>query len=70
MYRALNLLVSTFVLAFSSGALNAADTPVDFAREILPVLSNKCFVCHGPDSKKKDLLRLDSFEGATRDLGG
>jgi len=69
-YRALNLLVSTFVLAFSSGAINAADTPVDFAREILPVLSNKCFVCHGPDSKKKDLLRLDSFEGATRDLGG
>ena len=43
---------------------------MDFAREILPVLSNKCFVCHGPDSKKKDLLRLDSFEGATRDLGG
>ena len=70
MYRALNLLVSTVVLAFSSGTLNAADTPVDFAREILPVLSNKCFVCHGPDSKKKDLLRLDSFEGATRDLGG
>jgi len=58
------------VLAFSRGALNAADTPVDFAREILPVLSNKCFVCHGPDSRKKDLLRLDSFEGATRDLGG
>ena len=69
-YRALTLLVSTFVLAFSRGTLNAADTPVDFAREILPVLSNKCFVCHGPDSKKKDLLRLDSFEGATRDLGG
>jgi len=58
------------VLAFSRGALNAADTPVDFAREILPVLSNKCFICHGPDSRKKDLLRLDSFEGATRDLGG
>ena len=70
MYRALTLLVSTFVLAFSRGALNAADTPVDFAREILPVLSNKCFICHGPDSRKKDLLRLDSFEGATRDLGG
>ena len=58
------------MLAFSRGALNAADTPVDFAREILPVLSNKCFICHGPDSRKKDLLRLDSFEGATRDLGG
>ncbi len=43
---------------------------VDFAREVLPVLSNKFFVCHGPDAKKKDILRLDSHAGATRDLGG
>ncbi len=43
---------------------------VDFAREILPILSNKCFVCHGPDAKKKDLVRLDSYEGATRELDG
>ena len=43
---------------------------VDFAREILPILSNKCFVCHGPDTKKKEFLRLDSHEEATRDLGG
>ena len=47
-----------------------AETTVDFAREVLPILSNKCFVCHGPDTRKKDLVRLDSFEGATRDLGG
>ena len=53
--------------------LRAQDRPgtrVDFAREILPLLSNKCFVCHGPGSKKKDLVRLDSYAGATRDLGG
>ncbi|MEE2948461.1 MAG: PSD1 and planctomycete cytochrome C domain-containing protein [Verrucomicrobiota bacterium] len=50
--------------------LQAQDKPVDFAREILPVLSDKCFVCHGPDTKKKDLVRLDSFAGATRDLDG
>ena len=43
---------------------------VDFAREILPILSNKCFVCHGPDAKDKDLPRLDSFAGATRDIDG
>ncbi len=43
---------------------------VDFAREILPILSNKCFVCHGPDGEKKDVLRLDSFKEATRDLDG
>ena len=43
---------------------------VDFAREILPILSNKCFVCHGPDGEKKDVIRLDSFKEATRDLDG
>jgi hypothetical protein len=43
---------------------------LDFAREVLPILSNKCFLCHGPDTKKKDDLRLDSREGATADRGG
>ena len=57
------------ILPLISGIVYA-ETKVDFAREVLPVLSNKCFVCHGPDSKKKDVLRLDSRTGATRDLGG
>ena len=43
---------------------------IDFAREILPILSDKCFLCHGPDTKKEKDLRLDSREGATRDRGG
>ena len=34
------------------------------------MLSNKCFVCHGPDAKDEDLLRLDAFATATVDLGG
>lgn len=42
---------------------------VDFSREVLPVLSNKCFACHGPDAKKKE-LRLDTREAATSDRGG
>ena len=67
MNRTLTLLASVFTVALST---TAAETPVDFSREILPILSNKCFVCHGPDSRKEDLLRLDSFEGATSDLGG
>lgn len=46
------------------------DEPVDFARQVLPILSNKCFACHGPDSGESGLPRLDSREGATRDLGG
>ena len=55
------------------GALSVQVTQVvavDFAREVLPILSDKCFACHGPDTKKKTDLRLDSFEGATADLGG
>jgi mono/diheme cytochrome c family protein len=43
---------------------------VDFAREVLPILSDKCFVCHGPDAHGDDALRLDSFEAATSDRGG
>ena len=62
------------VCGLAIGPLRADDdrdsTLVDFAREILPVLSNKCFVCHGPDAKDKDGLRLDSFATATVDRGG
>lgn len=57
-----------FIVAVMACGMQAL--AVDFSREILPILSNKCFVCHGPDTKKKDLVRLDSFAGATRDLGG
>jgi len=48
-----------------------ADQPqVDFARDVLPVLSNKCFVCHGPDHHDDTDLKLDSFTAATSDRGG
>jgi mono/diheme cytochrome c family protein len=48
-----------------------ADEPVDFARQILPILSNKCFVCHGPDTHEDETdLRLDSLAAATADRGG
>ena len=59
---------SLIFLGGVAATLSAA--PVDFAREVLPILSNKCFVCHGPDGEEKKVLRLDSFKEATRDLGG
>ncbi|MBU6222238.1 MAG: DUF1553 domain-containing protein [Planctomycetes bacterium] len=41
----------------------------DFARDVRPILSNRCFKCHGPDDDHQEAgLRLDVREAALAEL--
>ena len=43
----------------------ATTAPVEFARDIQPLLADHCVKCHGPE-KQKGGLRLDSRAGALK----
>jgi hypothetical protein len=67
--------VTAFTLAAACGLLPARSTAsepaVEFNRDIRPILADRCYPCHGPDSgQRKAGLRLDMDKGAKADLGG
>ncbi len=53
------------VLAMLLASESMAAAP-DYDRDIRPILSDRCFFCHGPDAERREAdLRLDTFEGLT-----
>src|SRR4029077_4525794 len=62
--------LTTLILALFHVAL-AANRPIEFNRDVRPILSDKCYSCHGADAVSKKIpLRLDSEDAAKSDLGG
>jgi hypothetical protein len=48
---------------------NSQNTEISYNRDIRPILSDKCFLCHGPDANTREAgLRLDLQTGAFAEL--
>src|SRR4051812_10748971 len=70
-YNVLNRggVLAAVVLLLASGVTRAGD--LQFNRDIRPILSDKCFACHGLDAKhRKAELRLDTPDGAFAERKG
>jgi hypothetical protein len=63
--------VRVFLGFLFAAALARAAEPIDFNRQILPILSDACFHCHGQDAATREAkLRLDQRDGLFRTRDG
>ena len=59
------IFIGCFLLAIFLHSTSRADDKINFDRDIRPILSDKCYFCHGPDAKERKAdLRLDDEDSA------
>jgi hypothetical protein len=66
-YRFLTRVVMVGLLALlgRSAVAEADEKPIDFNRQIRPLLSDKCYACHGPAADSREGgFRLDQRDSA------
>ena len=57
------------VLALGAGPKESGPPPVDYVREVRPILAKNCFACHGADEAQRGgKLRLDRRDDALKTL--
>lgn len=63
--RHVSLFSTVLTAALIMAGVGRADDAIDYNRDIRPILSDRCFSCHGPDkNQRKAKLRLDQREAA------
>src|SRR3954466_9732973 len=62
-----SFVLPSLCLVASALRVSAAPAPLDFNRDIQPILSENCYQCHGQDGHKREAeLRLDRKDGLYR----
>ena len=69
MQHRLLVVIALMFASLATSSADAADRKIEFNRDVRPILSNNCYLCHGPDKNQLQAgLRLDRPDSAVSKL--